>query len=432
MKEEELVISSLRRFLKVGSLASRVGSSFIVSKIFEKLGTKFDKEKRIIEDTKKIVDALGKLKGGAMKIGQMLSLQDAIFPKEVTQLLSELQKDSPSVPFKNMLALLTRELKDNMNDIDYIDPVAYAAASIGQVHKGRLKDGTAVIFKIQYPNIVRIIKSDLVNLKIIFKTLFSLIYKVDLDTVWTEIEQKLLEEIDYEKELSNLQILTKNYQDNKKIIIPKAYPKYCTKRVMTMEFIEGFPENNLDSDEITQNDKNLWGETLYSFLLQGIFQDHYLHADPNLANFAFAPEGKIIVYDYGCTKEIPDFIANGMKKLIISILNDDINKIPSIFKEMKIYKHDGSLIEQEVIDPYLILLIEIFKSSPPYNFSNNDRVTKALLKLDKMNFQKSRDIVFPQDLVFINRTIAGHFGNLGKLKACANWNKLLNTYLKSK
>ena len=163
MAPENLSTSALGRFVKVGGLVGRVGASVLTDQAVGLLRDgpvkRLKKAENMVRNATRIATTLGEMKGAAMKVGQMLSLHEGLLPPEVSAVLSVLQKEAPSVSFDVMERELRRELKDFDALFESIDPEAFAAASIGQVHRGVLRDGREVAVKIQYPKADRMVKA---------------------------------------------------------------------------------------------------------------------------------------------------------------------------------------------------------------------------------------------------------------------------------
>lgn len=432
MSEEELITSSVKRMVKLGTVVGRVGASMLTEKALSFLRSensqKVSKIKNLTENAQLIFETLGKLKGAAMKAGQMISLYQGLLPPEVSEILGKLQKEAPCVPFEVMEEEIKTELKENFFLFKYINPKPYAAASIGQVHKGELHDGRKVAVKIQYPAMDYIIRSDLKNLKLFLSTLISFFMNINPEPVWEEIQERLLEEIDYRQEAEHLREMTRLYAGYPEIVIPKIIEEVSASRVMTMELCEGIPPHEACSEKYSSELKSQWGRTLYEYALRGIWEFQYLHADPNLGNFSFLPDGKVIVYDFGCVKKIPHYLALGYARLVKAVLEEKQTQIPEILKEMGIYKADGSLFSQKVVDSYFDFFGQIFRKSPPYRFGENEDFYTRLFDLMHSHWQETSDIRFPRDVVFIDRTMSGHFGNLCKFHAVAPWRDIIGGF----
>ncbi len=432
MGRDQINTSALGRFVRVGGLVGRVGVSVLsdqaVGLLRDGPTKRLKKAENLVRNAARIASTLGDMKGAAMKVGQMLSLYEGLLPPEVSAVLSVLQNDAPSVSFEVMERELRRELEDFDEVFESIEPEAFAAASIGQVHRAVLRDGREVAVKIQYPHADRMVKADLKNLKALLGNLVGLFTDIDFEPIWEEVRERLFEELDYLQEAENIRRTAEMHADLPEIIVPDVVTEATTQRVLTMEFVEGIPPGEAASDRYASQLKDKWGVTLFEFTLRGLFEHRFLHADPNFANFAFREDGKVAVYDYGCMKQIPRNIAAGYSGLIDAVIHKRKAAVPEILREMGVFKEGDTALSRTVTDPYVDLVQDIVRASPPYTFGEDDTIYEALYELGMSNWQEANDIRFPRDMVFIDRTLGGLFGNLSKLGATGPWRKLLRKY----
>ncbi|MDH3305684.1 MAG: AarF/ABC1/UbiB kinase family protein [Gammaproteobacteria bacterium] len=432
MSREDLITSAFGRFVRVGGLVGRVGVSMLseqaVGLLREGPAKQLKKAENMVRNAARIADTLGEMKGAAMKVGQMLSLHEGLLPPEVSAVLSVLQKKAPSVSFDVMECELRSELDDFDALFESLEPEAFAAASIGQVHRGVLRDGREVAVKIQYPNADRMVKADLKNLKALLGNLVSLFTDIDFEPIWEEVRERLLEELDYLKEADNIRRTAAMQTACAEIIVPNVVKEATSRRVLTMDFVDGIPPSEATSDLYPQQLRDEWGVTLFEFTLRGLLEHRFLHADPNFANFAFREDGKVVVYDYGCMKEIPVDIAAGYSRLMDAVISKRKAAIPDILREMGVFKEGGAPLPRKMTDPYVDLMQDIVRASPPYTFGEDSSIYEAVYELGMANWQSATDVRFPRDMVFIDRTLAGLFGNLGKLRATGPWRRLVRKY----
>jgi predicted unusual protein kinase regulating ubiquinone biosynthesis (AarF/ABC1/UbiB family) len=432
MTRDDLVTSAFGRFVRVGGLVGRVGVSMLGEQaaglLREGPARRLKKADAMVRNAVRIADTLGEMKGAAMKVGQMLSLHEGLLPPEVAAVLSVLQKEAPSVSFDVMERALRRELDDVDALFESIEPRASAAASIGQVHRGVLRDGRAVAVKIQYPDVDRMVTADLKNLKALLGNLVGLFTDIDFDPVWEEVKERLIEELDYLQEADNIRRTAALHKDVADIVVPGVVTEATSRRVLTMEFVDGIPPSAAASDHYPQALKDRWGVTLFEFTLRGLLEHHFLHADPNFANFAFREDGKVVVYDYGCMKEIPVEIAAGYSRLMDAVIHRRKTLIPGLLRDMGVFKEGGAPLPRDMTDPYVELVQDIVRASPLYTFGEDSSIYETLYELGMSNWQNATDIRFPRDMVFIDRTLGGLFGNLGKLRASGPWRKILRQY----
>jgi predicted unusual protein kinase regulating ubiquinone biosynthesis (AarF/ABC1/UbiB family) len=435
MSRDDLITSALGRFVKVGGLVGRVGVSVLsdqaVSLLRDGPTAQLKKAENMVRNAARIADTLGEMKGAAMKVGQMLSLHEGLLPPEVSAVLSVLQKEAPRVSFDVMEQVLHRELNNFDELFESIETEAFAAASIGQVHRGVLRDGREVAVKIQYPDIDRMVSADLNNLKALFGGLFGLFTDIDFDPIWEELRERLFEELDYLKEADNIRRAAALQADCGEILVPEVVQEATARRVLTMEFLDGIPPSEATSDSYPQELKDRWAVTLFEFTMRGLLEQRFLHADPNFANFAFREDGRVVVYDYGCMKEIPANLAAGYGKLMNAVVHNRKAAIPEVLRDMGVYKEGGIPFPRSMTDPYVDLLQDIVRASPPYTFGDDSSIYETLYDLGMANWQNATDVRFPRDMVFIDRTLVGLFANLGNLRATGPWRKIIRKYAAS-
>ena len=432
MSRVDLTTSAFGRFVKVGGLVGRVGVSMLgeqaVGLFREGPVRQLKKADNAVRNAARIAETLGQMKGAAMKVGQMLSLHEGLLPPEVSAILSMLQKEAPSVSFDVMERELRREL-DNFDALfESIEAEAFAAASIGQVHRGVLRDGREVAVKIQYPDAEGMVTADLKNLRLLLGNLVRLFSDIDFDPIWEEVKERLFEELDYLNEADNIRRTSAIQAKCADIVVPNVVQEASSRRVLTMEFVDGIPPSEATSPQYPQHLRDQWGVNLFEFTLRSLLKHRFLHADPNFANFAFREDGKVVVYDYGCMKEIPADLAVGYSRLMAAVISRRKTAIPGLLHDMGVFKEGGEPLPRKMTDPYVELLQVIVRASPPYTFGEDSSIYETLYELGMSNWENASDIRFPRDVVFIDRTLVGLFGNLGKLRATGPWRKLLREY----
>ncbi|MBP7677329.1 MAG: AarF/ABC1/UbiB kinase family protein [Thermoanaerobaculia bacterium] len=427
--------SSLGRLLELGGLAVRAGTSTAASFVSSLGRPAAAREalqlEELVRNARRLVATLGEMKGAAMKVGQMLSLQDALLPPEVAAVLRSLQKETPSLPLEMVEDQLAEELGDPLQLFASFEPEAFAAASIGQVHRAVLRDGRQVAVKIQYPGIDRMVEADLGNLRRVLKSVVALVSKVDFEPIWQELRARLREELDYLHEAERMRRMAELHAGVPEIVIPRVVEEASTGRILTTEYEEGLSPDEACSPETPQRLKDGWGVVLFDFLLRGLLEHRLLHADPNLANFSFRRDGRVVVYDFGCVKEVPLRLARGYRGLCRAALEGRTDDLPGVLKRMGMHRLDGAPLEERLVTPWAALVLDLLRPSPPYRFGSDDSVARRLVDAARGSLAEAGDVRFPRDIVFVNRTVLGHFGNLARLRAEGPWRDILGRFTES-
>jgi predicted unusual protein kinase regulating ubiquinone biosynthesis (AarF/ABC1/UbiB family) len=292
-----------------------------------------------------------------------------------------------------------------------------------------MRDGREVAVKVQYPLIDEIVRADLKNLKTLMMRLVALFTDADFEPLWGELQKGLLAEIDYLQEAENIRRMTALNADVPDIVIPRVVDEATARNVLTMEFVEGIPPTEACSDRYPAELRDRWGVVLSEFQMRGILEHRLVHADPNMANFAFLDDGRVVVYDFGCVKEVPEKLARAYALAFTAVIDDRVGDLPGIFAEIGLSRLDGSEIPAEVISPYIDVIAEVFRAEPPYTFGEgNEEMYREIIQLGFQDWEEKKDMLFPEDVIFINRSLSGHFGNLSRLNATGPWRDLVLEY----
>ena len=225
--------------------------------------------------------------------------------------------------------------------------------------------------------------------------------------------------------------MARRHEYGEEIVVPGVVEEATTSRVLTMEYVEGMSPDEACSERQPADLRDRWGQTLLAFQLRGLFEHRVLHADPNLANFAFHPDGRVVVYDFGCVKRVPREIARGYSGLMLAVLEGRRDAIPGILLEMGVCREDGSAVAQDIVEPWADVFAEIVRESPPYTFGGDGDLYADLLSLGRSQWSDARDLKFPRDIVFVDRALGGHVGNLHRLRATGPWRDLIRRFARS-
>jgi len=306
----------------MGRLSSTVSSSYFgqrVRGVFQDEETRRrDLLKTHLRNAERMAQTMGHLKGAVMKVGQMISLGDEeLLPPEATEILSVLQAHAPYLPFHRIRKRVEEELEGDLDGL-YAEfgKEPMAAASLGQVHRGRLHDGTEVAIKVQYPDIDKTIHSDLSNLKTMLSASGVFGKSFDLDPYFQELEEMLTLELDYVQEAVNIEEMGRNFADLEDVTIPRYVPERSTERVLTMELARGMHLDEFLLGDPPAEARDRAGWAIVELILDGFLRHRTLHADPQAGNYLFREDGRIVLLDYGCIKRFEEpFVADYLRAL---------------------------------------------------------------------------------------------------------------------
>jgi predicted unusual protein kinase regulating ubiquinone biosynthesis (AarF/ABC1/UbiB family) len=417
-----------KRVLSVGNLATSVGSSYL----WEAVRSPFrsaDKRQQSLLDTHvknalKIVERSKELRGAFTKLVQMLSMRDDILPTEVLQVLSASQSSVPPMDYPLIRKQIINELGQPPEKLfAEFDEEAFAAASLGQVHKARLKSGTDVVVKIQYPGVEETVNQDLQNVKALLHT-FTLIgrdvmrQKVDSSDVYRELEERLHEELDYINEAKNIAIFQKMFRDDDEVVIPEVYPDLSSRRVLTMGHVEGYPFQTILGPGIDQELKDWVAIKYYRVLWRQIFEYGVLHTDPNPGNYLVTFHPKLAMLDFGSIRIFPETIRKAYYRLGKALLADDRDTLAECFVQLE-YLDPGDKPE-----PMIEIMKLIFEPVltdrrwDPREYNSLDRgMQVATIAFENRIFKD------PGHRVFLFRALMGLDAYLKQLGTVTNWHR---------
>ena len=302
---DRIPTNKIQRASKLVTTGVKVGGNYIKYYGEKMINPNLSKEKLNENNAEDIYDGLKSLKGSALKVAQMLSMEKNIMPKAYVEKFSLAQFQVPPLSAPLVRKTFKRYFGGTPESLfDTFDSNSIAAASIGQVHKAS-KDGKALAVKIQYPGVAESISSDLALVRPVAMKMFNLKGK-DSEKFFKEVEGKLLEETDYLLEVIQSKEITEACSNISNLIFPKYYEELSGSRIITMDWMTGVHLSEFTQKNTNKGDANIIGQALWDFYM---FQMHVLrrvHADPHPGNFLVNNDKQLIAIDFGCVKEVPD------------------------------------------------------------------------------------------------------------------------------
>ncbi|MCK4079867.1 MULTISPECIES: ABC1 kinase family protein [Acinetobacter] len=406
-----------RRFMKLAGMTASIATRSVSNSIRNIRADEEQKQaarSQLFQDIGvQIANTLGEMKGAVMKVGQIASQYKDIFPPEVAKAISKLQRQAPPMPFSAIQKQLEKELGQPIDNLfTSFDREPFAAASIGQVHKAILPNGEQVVVKVQYPGVDEACESDLKQVRLALRLMGVL--KIDKklqDRLFAEIQDSLNAELNYEIEAQNLTVFKTFHEAlDEKIIIPRVYPQYSTRRVLTLSLEQG--KSIETASTWPQDVRNQLGRRLVRALGQEIFYLKRFHCDPHPGNFAFREDGHVIVYDYGGVKTLNTEIIEHFKTLINAARQHDIDTLEDQLITLNALSEKGKF-PKELYEEWLDVLLRPLTTQ--YDFAENSAHHDGVLLVKKS--LKYWDLFKPSpDTLMVNRTISGHYWNLIQLK----------------
>jgi predicted unusual protein kinase regulating ubiquinone biosynthesis (AarF/ABC1/UbiB family) len=415
--------SKIQRATKLVQTGAKVGVNYLKYYGEKMVNPELNKDKLNENNAEDIYDGLKSLKGSALKVAQMLSMDKSFLPQAFVEKFSLSQFSVP--PLSAPLVLKTFKTNFGKSPYEIFDEFnanSVNAASIGQVHKA-VKNGKKLAVKIQYPGVANSISSDLALVKPIAIRMFNLQGK-DSDKYFKEVEDKLIEETNYLLELKQSQEVVKACKKIENLVFPEYYAEYSSERIITMDWMTGKHLSEFTAINTNQEVADKIGQALWDFYMYQIHILKKVHADPHPGNFLVNDENQLVALDFGCMKQIPnEFYIPYFELIDKKVINN-----PKLFSdklfELEILRTDDSKEEVTYFTDMFYDLLSLFTQpfqeenfdfSDPDFFGNIAKLGERFAKdtnLRKMNGNRGS-----KHFIYMNRTFFGLYNLMFDLKA---------------
>jgi predicted unusual protein kinase regulating ubiquinone biosynthesis (AarF/ABC1/UbiB family) len=423
---DKIPTTKIQRASKLVQTGAKVGVNYL--KYYGDKLTKTEqeaKERLNQNNAEDIYDGLKQLKGSALKVAQMLSMEKSILPQAYVEKFSLAQFSVPPLSPALVIKTFKTYFGKHPNELfDAFNATSVNAASIGQVHIAE-KNGKKFAVKIQYPGVAESIASDLALVKPIAIKMFNIKGK-DSDKYFKEVEDKLVEETNYILEIQQSKEIANTCSHIPNLKFPQYYETYSSERIITMDYMQGEHLSEFVAHNTNQEISNKLGQALWDFYMYQIHNLKKVHADPHPGNFLVSNEGNLIVLDFGCMKTIP----NDFYVPYFELAEKENIENPSLFKaklfELEILKSEDSEEEIEFFSTMFHEMLSLFTQpfhADTFDFSDADFFGKIAelgekysknTELRKMNGNRGS-----KHFIYINRTFFGLYNLMFDLKAKA-------------
>jgi predicted unusual protein kinase regulating ubiquinone biosynthesis (AarF/ABC1/UbiB family) len=416
MKKSRVPTSRIGRFMKLGLTAGEIAIGGSVEGMRRLAGLKPADARNVFltaGNAKKLAERLAGMRGAAMKMGQMLSMESADFlPPEFASALAILRNSANTMPLSQIRRVMGREYGKGWEDrfIDFnFEPIA--AASIGQVHRVVTADGRDLALKIQYPGVAKSINSDVDNMAMLMRLAKLLPVDIDIDGIVSETKRQLHQEANYVVEAKFLRSYRELVQDEPRLVVPRVHDDLTTKRILAMDYLEGVPLETLGDDGVSQQLRDSVGSLLKQLMFRELFEFRTMQTDPNFANYLYQPEeDRIVLLDFGSTVTFQKSFTERYAKIARAMIDNDDTAIRHIAEQMGYLDADNS-------DQYAGRVLDMIRmiSEPViiegvYDFSDSDLFARGRDAGLEMVFEDMSEYrVPPPETMFLHRKLAGSF-----------------------
>jgi predicted unusual protein kinase regulating ubiquinone biosynthesis (AarF/ABC1/UbiB family) len=407
------------RWIGVTSLAARVYLGYKSITLREKrLGLKDAAAKRSRHHSwsaQRIYETAVRRQGLLIKFGQAIGSRPDLIPDEYIDVLSRLQDQVPSRPFPVIKRAVEGELGRTLEDVfETFEETPIASASLAQVHRATLKDGRVVAVKVQYPGIEEIVHNDLANIRFLLRILSKFERNLDFGPIIEEISQTAPQELDFINEGHNAELISSNFGGREDIIVPRIYWEYSTRRVLTMEFLDGIKITDLATMERQGIDLQAVAQLVVDAYCDQLYLHGMFHADPHPGNLFVRPPARegggpvLIMLDFGLCRKIDDKFRLGYAHMVRAMLTGNWPEMVQGFMDL------GVRVKNPNDAGTLLELGKAFMdtSKPGHAYADPDLVEEVNKRLNKA-IRANPIVEIPREFLLIGR-MTGLLSGLGK------------------
>jgi len=425
-----------RRAIKMGELASQVGTSYLWNSIRRPFLSRSDQERELLEthirNAQRIVESSTHLRGAFMKLIQMLSMRQDLLPGEALDVLKATQSSVPPMNYSTISDQIRREIGKRPEQIfAKFDQTAFAAASLGQVHRATTRDGREVAVKVQYPGVEKTVEQDLGNLKMLLMTLQAIgrdvmRQKIDCNAVYQELEERLREELDYVREARNMTEFGRLLADDPEIMIPAVVKELSSQRVLTMTYLDGYPLADAMGPEVDLELRQWVAHKAHAMVWRQILEFGVLHTDFHPGNYVVSYHPRLGILDFGSIRRFAPAVRKAYLKVARGIVDLDDRAIGIGMQQLGwIERGQDPAPMVEIIH----VLFEPMMVEREFDPAEYDSVAKAT-RVGEIAFEH-RLYNSPAHSVFLLRALIGLEGIMRRLAVKANYRQIFRECVES-
>ncbi|ELE6598207.1 TPA: ABC1 kinase family protein [Vibrio alginolyticus] len=433
VKERSLPTHRISRFSKFASLATRVAGNVIAEGTKQIAKGNKPKAKDLLltpQNIARLTDQLAHLRGAAMKLGQMLSMDagDVLEP-ELADILSRLRSDADPMPAKQLNAVMESSLGTNWKaEFLSFNFKPIASASIGQVHQAYSDAGDNLAVKVQYPGIRKSIDSDVDNVGTLLKVVGLIPESVDYKGLLEEAKKQLHDEADYAREAQFAIRYHDALKEHPHFVVPKIHTESCSDSVLAMEFIDGSPIEHIGHYD--QSTRDFVMHSLLELLFRELFEFKMVQTDPNFANYLYIENTRQIgLLDFGATREYSERFSTGYRQAFASVVNNDEQGLNDALEQIGFFSQTILPDQRQAILDLVKMACEPMLVDEPYDFKASGLAQKLREAGTILSMEQEYWHTPPADALFLHRKIGGMYLLAARIGAKVNIRQLVQPYL---
>lgn len=410
MSMNDISRGSFRRTTKIASFGLEVAGRGMLG--FGKKLAGQDKEtvnaELLQKSAEQLFSVLGELKGGAMKMGQVLSVFEVAVPKELAEpfreALAKLQDEAPPMPAKKIHQVLDQQLGTKWRErFQSFDDAPSASASIGQVHRGVWSDGRPVAVKVQYPGADHALRSDFKTMRRLTGVFKAVSPGTDFDAIMDEIDERVEEELDYRSEASNQRHFAKIFAGDSDYLVPKVVAS--SPKVIVSEWVEGTSMRKIIASG-SQTERDHAAARLWDFQFAAMERAKLLHGDPHPGNFMFLPDGRMAALDFGTCAPYPEGVPSWIGEVVTLALDDDYDGVVEVMRRHDFFRAGYSATPEQVRGYLRPLCDPLHTEDFHFNRSWAQETANPYTDVRGENWQTGRQMNAPASHLLLFRVIS--------------------------
>ena len=418
--------SRVGRGAALARLALRIGGRYLARSprlIFASVEQRDElRQDLALRSADEVAEELGAMKGVLMKLGQMASYVYEDLPATFRNSMARLQQKAPPMTPELASAMIVDELGERPERLfEEWDPLPFAAASIGQVHRAITRDGRAVAVKVQYPGIARSITSDLRNVGLLRRVVGAAFPGLDTRSLVEELAERLQEEVDYTREAESQELFARYYDGHPVIHVPHVIAELSTPRVLTSELVSGSTFDELLTWD--QHERDLAAETIHRFVFRSLYRLHAFNGDPHPGNYLFHGRGRVTFLDFGLTKLFSEEdLAPLVDAVRFLVFEKDYEGFRAALERAGFLRPGAPVPTDVVVDRFALFYSTALRDAPM-------TITSEYASTIVRRFFDARGPLapysdVPRKYVVMQRINLGLYAVLGRLNATANWRRI--------
>jgi predicted unusual protein kinase regulating ubiquinone biosynthesis (AarF/ABC1/UbiB family) len=432
-EDSSIPTGRIRRTAQVGSVVGSQGARYAGTRAANLARSPEDAsdalEGRHLEAAERMVETLGRMKGAAMKVGQLASFIDTEFlPPEYRELyqdqLASLRSTAPPMAWEKVRAVMDDEWAEPVEELfEDVEHDAAAAASIGQVHRAVLPDGRRVAVKVQYPGVARAIASDMQNAGLILRMAKALAPGLDAGAAAAELKERVMEELDYELEAQSQRAFARGYRGHPFIFVPDVVTRLSTERILVSEWVDGAGFEEVRAQAQDQRDR--FGEIVFRFCFGSIYHLQHFNADAHPGNYLALPNGRVAFLDFGMTKQLDQDQIDLEIAALEAIFDDDPERLRVALHDLG-FLNDPRKVDAEQLMDHVREVGGWYMEDREVTI-DSARVMQAITAVSDPRssfYRVMRRENLPANELMGRRMESGVLAVLGQLEATRNWYRI--------